>query len=113
MKPLILSIAFAATAAAASSFAQNITNTTGEAGWKFNAGADLRIRQEMMDNIPGNPGDIYSVDSRVRGKNKNQIRIRPRAWFSVENGPIRLYTRITDEFREFPVEEGKRKKDRY
>ena len=103
---------FAAAAVTVSSFAQDITNAVASSEWKFNAGADLRIRQEMMDNIPGNPGNKYSVSSAKRGKNKNQIRIRPRAWFEVENGPFRLYTRITDEIREFPVENGQRRKDR-
>ena len=110
IKLVFTSLAMAASAGI--TFAQGGTNAVGGAGWKFSAGADLRIRQEMMDNIPGNPGDIYSVAPVKRGGNKNQIRIRPRAWFSVENGPLRLYTRITDEFREFPVENGQRKKDR-
>ena len=88
------------------------TNVADATEWKFNAGADFRMRQEMMDNIPGNPGDIYSIAPVKRGKNKNQMRFRPRAWFAVENGPFRLYSRITDEFREYPVENGQRKKDR-
>ena len=115
MKDGQIKIAFAALVTAASmglTFAQDGTNVVDEAGWNFNAGADLRVRQEMMDNIPGNPGSIYSIAPTKRGSNKNQIRIRPRVWFAVENGPFRLYSRITDEFREFPVENGQRKKDR-
>lgn len=92
--------------------AQYGTNTANATKWKFNAGADFRVRHEMMDNIPGNPGDMYSVSPVKRGGNKNQIRFRPRAWFTVENGPFRIYSRITDEFREYPVENGQRKKDR-
>ena len=111
MKDGQIKIAFAALVTAASmglTFAQDGTNVVDEAGWNFNAGADLRVRQEMMDNIPGNPGSIYSIAPTKRGSNKNQIRIRPRVWFAVENGPFRLYSRITDEFREFPVENGQR-----
>ena len=112
MKSFVFSMAFAASAATVSAFAQDLTNAVASSDWKFNAGADLRIRQEMMDNIPGNPGNDYSVSTAPRGKNKNQIRIRPRAWFEVENGPFRLYTRLTDEIREFPVENGQRRKER-
>ena len=32
-----------------------------DTGWSYDFGADLRVRQEMMDNIPGNPGGVYSV----------------------------------------------------
>ena len=77
-----------------------------EQGLEFDFGADLRVRQEMMDNIPGNPGGIYSVSPAARGVNKNQIRIRPRVWFELEGGPFRLYSRIADEFREYPVRNG-------
>ena len=85
-----------------------------EQGLEFDFGADLRVRQEMMDNIPGNPGGIYSVSPAARGVNKNQIRIRPRVWFELEGGPFRLYSRIADEFREYPVRNGvKRDKRAY
>lgn len=66
----------------------------------------------MMDNLPGNPNAPYAVLPAKRSKNKNHIRIRPRVWFAVENGPFRLYTRLADEFREYPLTGGKRRKDR-
>ena len=25
--------------------------------WRLKAGGDFRLRQELMDNLPGNPGD--------------------------------------------------------
>ena len=82
--------------------------------WSYDFGADLRVRQEMMDNIPGNPGGAYSVLPAKRSGNKNQIRIRPRVWFELEGGPFRLYSRIADEFREYPVKNGiKRDKRAY
>ena len=73
------------------------------AGLDFDAGADLRIRQEMMDNIPGLPGGGL-LNPSARGKYKNHIRFRPRVWGEVRgemaNGSKwRVYTRLTDEFR--------------
>lgn len=65
----------------------------------FDAGADLRIRQEIMDNVPGLPGGGY-LSRAVSGKGKNQMRFRPRAWGELkafEN--FRAYIRIADEFR--------------
>jgi len=69
----------------------------------FDAGADLRIRQELMDNVPGLPGGGV-LSSRARGAYKNHMRFRPRVWGEVrldseESGMFRLYARITDEMR--------------
>ena len=66
-------------------------------------GADFRIRQEIMGNLPGLPGDEYSQTPSVRAKSRNQLRMRPRAWVELNAGPFRLYSRIADEFRYFPV----------
>ena len=68
-------------------------------------GADLRIRQEMMDNVPGLPaGGVLSPVA--RGDYKNHIRFRPRVWgewkgrLSEADTPSwRLFARLTDEFR--------------
>ena len=70
---------------------------------KFDAGADFRIRQEIMANLPGLPGDAYSQTPTVRAKSRNQIRMRPRVYFSAETGPFTLYARIADEFRHYPT----------
>lgn len=69
----------------------------------FDAGADLRIRQEIMDNVPGLPGGGV-LSPRVRGAYKNHVRFRPRVWGQVsfgseDSGKFRLYTRFTDEMR--------------
>ena len=71
----------------------------GTDGVKFNAGADFRLRQEIMANLPGLPGDAYSQTPSVRAKSRNQLRMRPRVYFSAESGPFTLYARIADEFR--------------
>ena len=72
----------------------------------FDAGADLRIRQELMENVPGLPGGGL-LSPAVRGKFTNHFRFRPRVWGELrgvtENwGSWRVYTRLTDEFRWCP-----------
>ena len=81
------------------------------AGWAqgdvdFDAGADLRIRQELMENVPGLPNGGVLAPVR-RGKFTNHMRFRPRVWGEVkfgseEVGQFRLYTRLTDECRWCP-----------
>lgn len=66
-------------------------------------GADLRIRQEFMDNVPGLPGGgVLSISP--RGNYKNHMRFRSRVWSEIigetdSNAKARLYVRLTDEFR--------------
>ena len=76
-------------------------------------GADLRIRQEIMGNLPGLPGDAYSLTPSVRAKSRNQLRIRPRVWMSLESGPFSLYTRLADEFRFYPTLDTPRRSQPY
>jgi len=90
-------IAFACLACGASAYA-------GE--WSFDAGADLRIRQELMENVPGLPdgGVLYP---HVRRPFTNHMRFRPRVWGETglkteDLGDWRLYTRLADEFRWCP-----------
>lgn len=69
----------------------------------FDAGADLRIRQEIYDNVPGMPGG-GRMSNYACGKYKNHIRFRPRVWAEVKGvteseSTWRLYVRATDEFR--------------
>ena len=67
----------------------------------FDAGVDLRIRQELMENVPCLPGsDMPAAAS--RGEFTNHIRFRPRIWGEVKFENFRLYTRLTDEFRWCP-----------
>ena len=72
----------------------------------FDAGADLRIRQELMENVPGLPNGGVLAPVR-RGKFTNHMRFRPRVWGEVKFGSesagnFRLYTRLTDEWRWCP-----------
>ena len=65
----------------------------------FKAGADLRIRQEFSDNVPGLPGGGLLSRSPYGGY-RNHMRYRVRAWGEVDfGGNWRIYTRLTDEFR--------------
>ena len=67
--------------------------------FEFNMGADLRVRQEIMDNVPGMPGGGLLV-TRPRRPYTNQMRFRPRVWGELRAAENwRVYVRITDEFR--------------
>jgi len=79
---------------------------------KASVGADLRIREEIMHNVPGLPGAPGAVMPRAYKKNINHMRIRPRVWGSLEYEEFSLYTRITDEFREHFIENGVKRKRR-
>jgi len=78
-------------------------------GISFNAGADLRIRQEIMDHVPGLPGDgVHPGAGRLSAAKsseyKNHMRFRPRVWGELKGeseslGAWRLHARLTDEFR--------------
>lgn len=68
-------------------------------GIAFDAGADLRIRQEIMDNTPGLPGGGVALPA-ARGPYRNHVRIRPRVWGEVrQDDEWRLYVRFADEWR--------------
>lgn len=72
----------------------------------FDVGADLRIRQELVKNVPGLPNGGLLMRS-VRGPFTNHMRFRPRVWGELKGttenwGSWRLYTRLTDEFRWCP-----------
>ncbi len=68
----------------------------------FDAGADLRVRQEIVDHVPGVP---YGVLGTPRaGGYRNHMRFRPRVWAELkgdagEAGAWSLYARLADEFR--------------
>ena len=75
-------------------------------GVDFDAGADLRIRQELMDNVPGLPGGGLMLKA-PRSGFANHVRFRPRVWGELKGetenwGKWRVYTRLTDEFRWCP-----------
>ena len=71
-------------------------------GVDFDAGADLRIRQEIFDNVPGCPGG--GLVRTPSGRFTDHIRFRPRVWGELKSetenaGKFRLYARLADEFR--------------
>lgn len=66
----------------------------------FNAGGGLRLRQEIMHNVPSAPGGVLGHAGVYRGKTKNQVRLRPDVWMEVKYGENwRFYTRVIDEMR--------------
>ena len=75
-------------------------------GLEFDAGADLRVRQEIMHNITGLPGAPRAMMPRAYRKNVNHIRFRPRVWASASWENFTLYGRLVDEFREHIVDNG-------
>lgn len=79
---------------------------------KVNAGADLRVREEIMHNIPGLPGDAGSMMPKSRKEAINQFRIRPRLWGRLDYENFGLYARLADEIREYAVKNGARRSDR-
>ena len=80
--------------------------TTESSGLVADAGADLRVRQEIMHNVVGNPGDPGAMMSRAYKKNINHIRFRPRVWGRLDYENFGLYVRLVDEFREHIVKNG-------
>lgn len=58
---------------------------------QLNGGADLRVRQEVMDNIPNGPFNEHN----------NYFRVRSRVWGEAQYSDFRLYLRLTDEFWHF------------
>ena len=65
----------------------------------FDAGADLRIRQEIMHDVPGLPGGGL-LSRAPYGKTKNHFRFRPDVWTELKAGENwRFYLKLTDEFR--------------
>ncbi len=76
----------------------------GASPFRVDVGADLRIRQEMMKNIPGFPNAGPDAMTRTaRTKYKNHIRFRPRAYLSLAAGDWTVMTRVADEFRLYPT----------
>lgn len=76
------------------------------------AGADLRVRQEIMHNVTGLPGAPGAVMPRAYKKDVNHLRFRPRVWGSLAWEEFMLYGRLADEFREHIVKNGVKRKNR-
>jgi len=81
-------------------------------GVRADAGADFRLRQEIMHNVPGLPGASGAMMPRAYKEAQNHIRYRPRVWGRLETESFGLYARLVDEMREYIVKNGKRRKDR-
>ena len=79
---------------------------------KANAGADLRVRQEIMHNVPGLPGGPGAMLPRTRREAVNQFRFRPRVWGRLDYENFGLYARLANETREYVVKNGQRHADR-
>lgn len=87
--------------------------TTAEASaLAFDAGADLRVRQEIMHNVPGLPGAPGAVMPRAYKEMQNHIRYRPRVWARLDTERFTLYGRLVDEMREYPVKNGVKRRNR-
>jgi hypothetical protein len=56
-------------------------------------GADLRIRQEVLGNMPERDNTFMP--------DQNYIRYRPRVWGAVKNEDFKLYMRVADEMRSY------------
>lgn len=70
-----------------------------KAGPSVDFGADVRIRQEFMENVPGLPGGGL-LQRQAEGPYRNHMRYRVRAWGELKaDENWRLYLRLTDEFR--------------
>ena len=90
------------------------TNETSSA-LAVDAGADFRVRQEIMHNVPGLPGlggASGAFVPRSYRKNVNHLRFRPRLWARAGYENFGIYGRVVDEFREHVVRNGTRRKDR-
>ncbi len=79
---------------------------------KADAGADLRVRQEIMHNIPGLPGAPGAMLPKARKEAINQFRVRTRVWGRLDYENFGLYGRLANEVREYAVENGARRCDR-
>ncbi len=64
-------------------------------GWSVRAGADLRLREELFDDIPilADPPGV------TRGGANNYLRIRSRVWLQAGTPSLTLYGRMASEVR--------------
>ena len=79
---------------------------------KVKVGADLRVRQEIMHNVPGLPGAPGAMMPRAYREAQNHMRFRVRPWMRLDYEDFGLYARLVDEVREHIVENGVKRKYR-
>jgi len=70
-----------------------VAKPAGASKLEANAGADLRVRQEVLGNMPQKGG--------VEQPTQNYIRYRPRVWGEVKDEDFKLYMRVADEMRSY------------
>ena len=95
--------ASAALAAAASAMSPlgGVFAEEAEPGLVFDAGASLRVRQEIIRNVPAAVNGMLGRPGQTRGKTRNHFRFRPSVWMQLSDAEEtwRIYVRVTDEFR--------------
>lgn len=112
MRKLLLALSFTPFVCGAQTNAVPETAIVEESGLSFDAGADFRLRQEIMHNVPGLPGGPMAMMPAAYKEMQNHIRYRPRVWARLDSDQFTLYGRLVDEMREYPVKNGKKRKDR-
>lgn len=97
---LFLSALFGAASAFSDATLQDVPPARNDSAVSFDVGAALRVRQEIMGNVPTLPGGFLGRPGAVKAKTKNQFRVRPSLWFEMkETDKWRIYARVTDEMR--------------
>lgn len=91
-------------------FAAAAVGETG--GLAFDAGADFRMRQELMHNVPGLPGEPSAMMSVPYKSHANQIRYRTRPWARLDWEEFTLFGRLVNEVREYPSQHAVKKRNR-
>lgn len=82
-----------ASGATAQAAAAAVAKPAGESKLAANAGADVRVRQEVLGNMPQKNGVLMPT--------QNYIRYRPRVWGEVKDEDFKLYMRVADEMRSY------------
>ena len=100
MRKLLLALSFTPFVCGAQTNAVPETATVEESGLSFDAGADFRLRQEIMHNVPGLPGGPMAMMPAAYKEMQNHIRYRPRVWARLDSDQFTLYCRLVDEMRE-------------
>jgi hypothetical protein len=108
MKESILLFAlFSAATVFSNEVSQDIKHSQNKSSISFDAGAALRVRQEIMGNVPALPGGFLGKPGVIRSKTKNQLRVRPSLWFEIKEAEKwRIYARVTDEMRACTVQKS-------
>ena len=111
---IILATATAALACAAAAGTNDVPviDEPVDSAFQTSFGADLRIREEIMHNVPGLPGAPGGMMPRAYKKNINHLRVRPRVYGQIDYEEFTLYGRLVNEFREHFIENGVKRKRR-